>query len=94
MLRAFARLDCVVFDFGEGELDTNSAENSVRPLVLGRKNWLHVGSRDAGPRAAAIASVIESSKGLGINAREYPADIFSRLANGTTSEVLSLIPAA
>ena len=83
-----------VFDFGEVELDTNWAENSVRPLVLGRKNWLHVGSWEAGPRVAAIASVIESSKRLGINPREYLADVGPRLANGTTSEVPSLTPAA
>jgi len=83
-----------VFDYGEVELDTNWAENSVRPLVLGRKNWLHVGSWDAGPRVAAIASVIESSKRLGINPREYLADVLPRLANGTTSEVPSLTPAA
>ena len=74
-----------IFDYGEVELDTNWAENSVRPLVLGRKNWLHVGSWDAGPRVAAIASVIESSKHLGINPREYLADVLPRLANGTTS---------
>ena len=83
-----------VFDFGEVELDTNWAENSVRPLVLGRKNWLHVGSWEAGPRVAAIASVIESSKRLGINPREYLADVLPRLANGTTSEVPSLTPSA
>ena len=83
-----------VFDYGEVELDTNWAENSVRPLVLGRKNWMHVGSWEAGPRVAAIASVIESSKRLGINPREYLADVLPRLANGTTSEVPSLTPAA
>ena len=48
-------------------------------------HWMHVGSREAGPRVAAIASVIESSKRLGINPREYLADVLPRLANGTTS---------
>jgi transposase len=83
-----------VFDYGEVELDTNWSENSVRPLVLGRKNWLHVGSWEAGPRVAAIASVIESSKRLGINPRDYLADVLPRLASGTTSDVPSLTPAA
>ncbi|MFN0126771.1 MAG: transposase domain-containing protein [Verrucomicrobiales bacterium] len=50
--------------------------------------------REAGPRVAAIASVIESSKRLGINPRDYLADVLPRLANGTTSEVASLTPAA
>ena len=74
--------------------EAKPSQNSVRPLVLGRKNWLHVGSWEAGPRVAAIASVIESSKRLGINPREYLADVGPRLANGTTSEVPSLTPAA
>ena len=83
-----------IFDYGDVELDTNWAENSVRPLVLGRKNWLHVGSWEAGPRVAAIASVIESSKRLGINPRDYLADVLPRLASGTITEVPSLTPAA
>ncbi|MBP7948020.1 MAG: transposase [Verrucomicrobiales bacterium] len=83
-----------IFDHGEVELDTNWAENSVRPLVLGRKNWLHVGSWEAGPRVAAIASVIESAKRLGLNPRDYLADVLPRLANGTTSVVPALTPAA
>jgi hypothetical protein len=74
--------------------EAKPSQNSVRPLVLGRKNWMHVGSWEAGPRVAAIASVIESSKRLGINPREYLADVLPRLANGTTSEVPSLTPAA
>ena len=57
-------------------------------------HWMHVCSREAGPRVADIASVIESSKRLGINPREYLADVLPRLANGTTSEVPSLTPAA
>ncbi|MEN9285722.1 MAG: hypothetical protein RLZZ179_3215 [Verrucomicrobiota bacterium] len=57
-------------------------------------HWLHVGNWEAGPRVAAIASVIESSKRLGINPREYLADVLPRLANGTTSEVPSLTPYA
>jgi hypothetical protein len=53
---------------------------------------MHVGSWEAGPRVATIASVIESAKRLGINPREYLADVLPRLANGTTSEVPSLTP--
>ena len=73
--------------------EAKPSQNSVRPLVLGRKNWMHVGSWEAGPRVAAIASVIESSKRLGINPREYLADVLPRLANGTTSQVPALTPA-
>ena len=55
---------------------------------------MHVGSWEAGPRVAAIASVIESAKRLGINPREHLADVLPRLANGTTSQVPALTPAA
>jgi transposase len=39
----------------------NVAENSMRPVALGRKNWLHVGSAQFGPKVAAILSVTESA---------------------------------
>jgi hypothetical protein len=51
-----------VFNHGEVALSTNVAENSMRPVALGRKNWLHVGSPKAGPKVAAILSVVEWCK--------------------------------
>src|ERR1700687_324117 len=47
-------------EYPELELSTNLAENSMRPVALGRKNWLHIGSPPAGPKVAAILSVVES----------------------------------
>ena len=47
------------------ELSNNLAENSMRPVALGRKNWLHVGSAKAGPKMAAILSVVEPCRSLG-----------------------------
>jgi hypothetical protein len=61
---------------------------------LGRKNWLHIGSWEAGPRVAAIASVLETCKRLGIDIRAYLADILPRLATTKTSGVAALTPAA
>ena len=46
----------------ELELSNNLAENSMRPVTLGRKNWLHIGSPQAGPKVAAILSVVESCR--------------------------------
>ena len=68
------------------------AAKSVSPLA--RPGIGCTSAAGAGPRVAAIASVIESSKRLGINPREYLADVLRRLTNGTTSEVPSLTPAA
>ena len=60
------------FDYPEVELSNNLAENSMRPVALGRKNWLHVGSAQAGPKVAAILSVVESCRRLGVNGEELP----------------------
>ena len=48
------------------ELSNNLAENSMRPIALGRKNWIHLGSQQAGPKIAAILSVMETCKRLQI----------------------------
>ena len=47
----------------ELELSNNLAENSMRPVALGRKNWIHIGSQQAGPKVAAILSIVESCAG-------------------------------
>jgi transposase len=48
-------------EYPELELSNNLAENSMRPVALGRKNWIHIGSPQAGPKVAAILSVVELS---------------------------------
>jgi hypothetical protein len=45
--------------YPELEFSTNLAENSMRPIAIGRRNWLRLGSKEAGPRIAAIFSVVE-----------------------------------
>jgi len=65
----------------ELELSTNLAENSMRPLVLGRKNWIHIGSQQAGPRVAAILSIVESCRRLKIPIRNYLAAVLPGLAD-------------
>jgi transposase len=47
-------------EYPELELSNNLAENSMRPVAVGRKNWIHVGSAQAGPKIAAILSMVES----------------------------------
>jgi transposase len=80
------------FDYAEVELSNNLAENSMRPIALGRKNWLHVGSKEAGPRVAAILSVIESCRRLGVAAREYLIDVLPGLDRKKTSQIANLTP--
>jgi transposase len=76
------------------ELSNNLAENSMRGVALGRKNWIHAGSEKAGPKVAAILSVIESCRRLGLNAREYLASILPGMANRPVQLTSSLTPAA
>jgi transposase len=66
-------------DHPELELSTNRAENSMRPVALGRRNWIHLGDEQAGPKVAAILSVIESCRRLHIPARDYLAAILPGL---------------
>ena len=81
------------FDFGEVELSNNVAENSMRPIALGRKNWLHVGSKRAGPKVAAILSAVESCRRLGVPVKQYLLDVLPGLDRRKRSEVAKLTPA-
>jgi hypothetical protein len=81
-------------DYPELELSNNLAENSMRPIALGRGNWIHIGSEPAGPRVAAIISVIESCRRLKIPVRDYLADILPGLANTPLQRIADLTPAA
>jgi transposase len=78
----------------ELELSNNLAENSMRPVALGRKNWIHVGSEQAGPRVAAILSVIETCRRLKIPVREYLASILPGLADVSIQRISQYTPAA
>lgn len=79
---------------GEVEIDNNPAERSMRPVVLGRKNWLHFGSKEAGPRIAAILSIVETCHRLDIPLRVYLLDVLPRLSTGKSAEVIELTPQA
>jgi|SRR5271157_80298 len=79
---------------GQVEIDNNWCEGSIRPLALGRKNWLHVGSPEAGPKIAAIASIVETCRRLNINLREYLRDILPKLGEWPITRVAELTPTA
>ena len=79
-------------DDGEVPIDNNAAENAVRPIVLGRKNWLFVGSQQAGERAAVIMSLIESAKLNGLEPWAYLKDVFERLPTLKQRDIEQLLP--
>jgi hypothetical protein len=78
----------------ELELSNNLAENSMRPVALGRSNWIHIGSSQAGPRVAAILSVIESCRRLKIRVRDYLTQVLPGLGDTPIQRVAELTPAA
>jgi transposase len=80
--------------YPELELSTNVAENSMRPIALGRSNWSHIGSEQAGPRVAAIFSVIESCRRLKIPVRDYFTEVLPGLAYAPVQRIAELTPAA
>jgi transposase len=81
-------------EYPELELSNNLAENSMRPVALGRKNWIHVGSQQAGPKVAAILSIVESCRRLKIPIREYLAGVLPGLADRSIQRLAELTPAA
>jgi transposase len=76
------------------EIDNNWCEGAMRPLALGRKNWLHLGSPQAGPKMAAIASIVETCRRLNINLRAYLKDVLPKLGEWPASRVAELTPTA
>src|SRR5664279_4591744 len=76
------------------ELSTNWAENSMRTIAIGRKNWLHLGSKEAGPKIAAIFSIVESCRKLNIPVRQYLLDVLPGLADRSIQSLAELTPAA
>ena len=79
-------------DDGHVPIDNNAAENAVRPLCVGRKNWLFVGSQQAGERAAVVLSLIESAKLNGHDPWAYLKDVFERLPTLKQRDLAQLLP--
>jgi len=81
------------FDHAEVELSNNVAENSMRPVALCRKNWLHLGSAKAGPKVAAILSVVESCPRLDIAVKDYLLAVLPGMSQRKHSEAAQLTSA-
>jgi transposase len=78
------------FDHAEVELSNNVAENSMRPVTLGRKNWLQVGSVKSGPKVAAILSVVGAVVVWAWPVKEYLLAVLPGMNHRKVSEVAQL----
>jgi hypothetical protein len=79
-------------DDGDLPIDNNWVENRIRPIALGRQNWLFAGSLRAGKRAAAVMSLIHSAKLNGHDPYAYMRDVLRRLPTLPASRIVELLP--
>jgi transposase len=79
---------------GQVEIDNNWCEGAMRPIALGRKNWLHAGHESAGPKLAAILSIIETCRRLDLPLRTYLGEILPKLGGWPITRVAELTPTA
>jgi len=79
-------------DHGFLELDNNSAERSMKPVALGRKNYLFVGSQGGGKSAAIAYSLIETAKLNGVDPQAWLTDVLGRIADHKITRLDELLP--
>jgi transposase len=79
-------------DDGELPADNNWVANQIRPIAIGRNNWLFAGSLRAGKRAAAIMSLVHSAKLNGHEPHAYLKDVMQRLPTQSASRIGELLP--
>jgi len=77
---------------GQLPIDNNRIENQIRPIAIGRNNWLFAGSLRAGQRAAAVMSLIQSAKLNGHDPYAYLKDVLSRLPTQPATRIAELLP--
>lgn len=77
---------------GRLPIDNNLAENEIRPIALGRKNWLFVGSESGGETAAILMTFCATCRKLKINTWEYLKDVLQRINTHPMSKLDDLLP--
>ena len=77
---------------GRLEMSNNAAERAIRPLALGRKNYLFCGADAGGERAAVLYTIIETAKLNGLDPEAYLADILARIADHPARRINELLP--
>ena len=90
-LRRWAALSRYASD-GRLPIDNNPVENIIRPIAIGRKNWLFTGSERAGQRAAAIQSLLGTAKLNGLDPAAWLRDTLEKLPTCLNSQIDSLLP--
>ena len=79
-------------DSGILPIDNNPVENAIRPIAIGKKNWLFAGSERAGRRAAVIQSLFATAKLNGLDPARWLAETLEKLPTCPNSRIDSLLP--
>lgn len=91
MLNQWPRLEKYLTD-GQLEIDNNLVENAIRPIALGRKNYLFAGSHDGAKRAADLYTIMANAKLQGIDPFNYLRDVLTRLPDHPYKKLEQLLP--
>ena len=78
--------------YASARLDNNPAERAIRPLAIGRKNWLFFGSVESGEAAATLLSLTQTCRALNINPRTYLEDVCRRIMGHSARKLYALLP--
>lgn len=90
-LKCWPALICYA-ETGHLPLDNNVVKNAIRPIALGKKNWLFAGSERAGRRAAALQSRLGTAKLNGIDPAAWLKDTLERLPTWPNRHIDQLLP--
>jgi len=77
---------------GALDIDNNAAERAMRPVALGRKNWLFTGSDNGGKTAAVLYSLVASAKRHGLDVFAYLRDVIARISDHPSNRLEELLP--
>ena len=75
-------------------MDNNLAERAVRPLAIGRKNWLFLGSSNGGKASAILFSLVQTCRALKVDPRKYLEDVMRRILGHNARKLEELLPDA
>ena len=77
---------------GQLEIDNNLVENAIRPVAVGRKNYLFAGSHPAAQRAAILYSLFACCKANQVNPQVWLQDVLQRIKNHPINKIEELLP--
>ncbi len=77
---------------GRVAIDNNAAERAIKPVAMGRKNWMFAGSMAGGETLADAMTLIETAKLNGINPQDYLTDILARINDHKINRLSELLP--